>query len=54
MIKYFEPVLDNILKDVDVLNKNILIEEKDIQKIKMVQTLFYPTYLMVIMNPIYF
>jgi ABC-type multidrug transport system fused ATPase/permease subunit len=35
MIKYFEPVLDNILKDVDVLNKNILIEEKDIQKIKM-------------------
>jgi ABC-type multidrug transport system fused ATPase/permease subunit len=36
MIKYFEPVLDNILKDVDVLNKNILIEEKDIQKIKMV------------------
>ena len=35
MIKYFEPVLDNILKDVDVLNKNIFIEEKDIQKIKM-------------------
>ena len=35
MIKYFEPVLDNILNDVDVLNKNLLIEEKDIQKIKM-------------------
>ena len=35
MIKYFEPVLDNILKDVDVLNKNIFIEEKNIQKIKM-------------------
>jgi len=35
MIKYLEPVLDNILKDVNVLNKNIFIEEKNIQKIKM-------------------
>ena len=35
MIKYLEPVLNNILKDVDVLNKNIFIEEKNIQKIKM-------------------
>ena len=34
-IKYFEPVLDNLSNDFDVVNKNITVEEKDIKKIKM-------------------
>jgi ATP-binding cassette, subfamily B, bacterial PglK len=34
-IKYFEPVLDNLSNDFDVVNKNIIVEEKDIKKIKM-------------------
>ena len=34
-IKYFEPVLDNLSNDFGVVNKNIIVEEKDIKKIKM-------------------
>jgi len=34
-IKYYEPVIDNISKDFDILDKNIFIEEKNIKKIKM-------------------
>ena len=34
-IKYVEPILDNISSDIDALNKNFFVEEKDIQKIKM-------------------
>lgn len=34
-IKYVEPILDNISSDIDALNKNSFVEEKDIQKIKM-------------------
>lgn len=34
-IKYVEPILDNISNDIDVLDKNFSVEEKNIQKIKM-------------------
>jgi ATP-binding cassette, subfamily B, bacterial PglK len=34
-IKYYEPVVDNISNDFDILNKNIFVKEKKIQKIKM-------------------
>ena len=34
-IKYVEPILDNLSKDFDILDENFIVEEKDIQKIKM-------------------
>ena len=34
-IKYFEPILDNISKDFDAINKNVFVEEEDVQKINM-------------------
>jgi ATP-binding cassette, subfamily B, bacterial PglK len=34
-IKYFEPILDNISKDFDAINKNVFVEAKDAQRLYM-------------------